>query len=214
MPHSTQTLTVTIPAYDLQAVPDEETREQITNPFMQYAVSKMLAHAAGNKFVEDHKVQFDLIRVLPGYVQGANELYESADEMRDFDSGSSNEGTLRTALGAVVGSPRVTHQVFLDDVANAHVLALKPEVAKHLDNLLVVGNDGVSIPWQDFVPIIKNQFPEAIASSVLKPKVEDENMTAEYDVRSSEEALGFKFAGVDEMVKSVVGQYVKLAGAA
>ncbi len=179
---------------------------------MAYAMSKAMAHHAGNDFMEKNKPNFSLVRVLPGYIQGANELYVSADQMRDDAVTGSNEGTMNTALGRPVGHPRVTHQVFLDDVARAHVLALKEDVAKDGDNLLVVGNAGDSTPWEDVVPIIKRQFPEAVEKGTLTPKVEDENSIAHYDVSSSEKALGFKFAGLEEIVKSVVGQYLTLVG--
>lgn len=154
------------------------------------------------------KPQFDLIRVLPGYIQGANELYTSAEQMRDPAVLGSNEGTMNTALGNKAGYPRITSQVFLDDVAKAHVFALKPEVAKDGDNLLVVANGGESTDWSDVVPIIQRQFPDAIAKGIIKPRVEDESGKNNYDVSSSEKALGFKFAGAEAYVKSVVGQYV------
>ena len=175
-------------------------------------VSKMLAHVAATEYVEKNKVQYDLIRIMPGYMQGANELYQSAEDMRDPKTLGSNQGTMWTALGNAAGGARPCHQVFLDDVAKAHVLALKPEVAKHGDNLLMAANDGVGIPWDEFVPVIKRLYPDAVEKGILKPKMEDQNYIERYDVSAAEKALGFKFAGPEEMVKSVVGQYVNLVG--
>ena len=158
--------------------------------------------------MEENKPSFDLIRVLPGYIQGANEFYTSAEQMRDGAILGSNEGTMNTALGNKVGRPRVTHQVFLDDVAKAHVFALKPELAKNGDNLLVVANGGDSTPWVDVALIVKKLYPEAVGKGVLNPKSEDESANAYYDVSATEKALGWKFAGPEEYVKSVVGQYL------
>lgn len=199
-------------AYDIKTLPDEETLRTFPSAAQAYKASKLLAHLAGTKFMEEYKPDFDLIRILPGYIQGANELYTSAEQMRDPASLGSNEGTMNTALGNIAGHPRVTHQVFLDDVAKAHVFALRSEVAKNGDNLLVVGNGGDCISWSDFVPIIQRLFPDAVEKGVINPKVEDESVNAFYDVSSSEKALGFKFAGSEEMVKSVVGQYLKFVG--
>ena len=173
-------------------------------------MSKILAHAAADEFLQKNRAHFDVIRVLPGYIQGANELYTSAEQMRDNKSLGSNEGTMNTALGNVVGHPRITSQVFLDDVAKAHVLGLRSDVVDHLDNLLVVGSGGDGVPWAEYVPIIERLFPDAVAKGLLRPNVEDESSNAFYDVSSTEKALGFKFAGAEEIVKSVVGQYLSL----
>ena len=121
----------------------------------------------------------------------------------------SNTGIMRTALDVPQGGARPTHQVLLDDVARAHVLVLKPEIAKNGDNFILASNDGVGMPWEEFVHIIEKQFPDAVAKGVLKPKFRDQNYIERYDVSGSEKALGFKYAGPEEMVKSVVGQYIK-----
>lgn len=200
--------------YDLKEIPDEKTLENLPEAFMAYVMSKVLAHVAGDKFMQEKKRQFDLVRVLPGYIQGANELYENAEEMKKSGNLGSNEGTMFTALGITQGKARITHQAYLDDVAKAHVLALKPEVAKNGDNLLIAGNGGNSIAWSEFVPLIKEQFPEAVAKGLLDPKADDEVLMGKFDVSGSEKALGFQFAGAEAMVKSLVGQYVQLAAAA
>ena len=164
--------------------------------------------------MKDNKPSFDLIRTLPGFMQGVNELYRSAADMRDPAKLGSNSGTMLTALGmSAGGGPRPTYQTFVDDVAKAHVVALKPEIAKNGDNFLTVGNDGVGMPWQDVVPIIKKAFPDAVAEGILKPEMKDQNLIERYEVSSTEEALGYKFAGVEHMVKAVVGQYLEFVEA-
>lgn len=179
-----------------------------------YPASKTLAHLAGTRFMAENKPQFDLIRILPGYVQGANELYRSAEEMRDMDKVGSNEGVMGTAIGRVTGQPRFTMQVLLDNVAKAHVLALDPKHGKDGNNLLLVSSGGDSVPWKEAVRVIERLCPEAIQQGVLVPKAEDPEITANFDVGSSEETLGFRFAGIEEMVRSVAGQYMELLAAA
>jgi len=198
-------------AYDVATPPDEETRKNITDPQMAYAVSKILAHVAAGEYVEEHKVNYDLVRVLPGYVQGANELYTSAADMRDPAKVGSNEGVMGTALGWTKGQPRITGQVLLEDVAKAHVLALKPEVAKHGDHLFCAGNDGKSTPWSEWATKIEQKYPDAVKKGILKPKINDPDWIINGDVSGTEKALGFKFAGTDEMLANVIDQYISLA---
>ena len=98
----------------MKAVPsDEELKSYPVAPYA-YVASKILAHAAGDKFVADRKPKWDLIRVVPGYLQGANELYTRAEQMQDDAVLGSNEGTMTTALGKKAGRPRITGQTFLE----------------------------------------------------------------------------------------------------
>ena len=177
-------------------------------------MSKLLAHVAADDFMKKNGLSFDLIRIMPGFMQGASELYSSAADMRDPAKLGSNSGTMLTALGmSAGGGPRPTYQTFVSDVAKAHLLALKPEVAKSGDNFLTVGNDGVGIPWEDIVDVIKKLYPDAVAKGILKPEMKDQNFIERYDVASTEDKLGYKFAEPEVMVKSVVGQYLQLVEA-
>jgi nucleoside-diphosphate-sugar epimerase len=186
------------------------TLDGLTDPGAAYTMSKLLAHVAADDFMKMNKPSFDLIRILPGFMQGASELYSSATDMRDPAKLGSNSGTMLTALGmSAGGGPRPTHQTLVNDVAKAHVLALKPEIAKNGDNFLTVGNEGVGMPWEDVVTIIKEVFPDAVAKGVLKPEMKDQNFIERYEVGSTEKALGYKFASPEDMVKSVVGQYLQ-----
>lgn len=172
--------------------------------------SHVLRYAAASKFVQENKCQFDLIRIISGYIQGRNELYISAEQMEDFAALGSNEGTMYTALGKAVGFPKLTHQVFLDDVAKAHIVALQPERAHHLENFILVGNGGQCVAWTDVVPLIKRLYPDEVASGILDPQAKDPSRVVSYDVSSAERALGFQFSGIEKMVSSVIDQYLEL----
>ena len=183
-----------------------ETANKVTDFFEAYTISKVLAHNAADEFVKSNKVGFDLVRVLPGYTQGQNELHHTRAEMMTGTNGA----LLGTALGQKQDGPKLTAQVFLDDVARAHVLALKPEIAKHKDNLIVAGNGGVGVEWDVISREVEKQFPKEIEDGELKPVKGQENWITKFDVTSSEKALGYTFAGAEEMVKSVIGQYLAL----
>lgn len=183
----------------------------MTDGGVAYTVSKILAHVAADEFMEKSKPHFSLVRVMPGFIQGGNELYKNAAEMRDPKILGSDAGIMLTALAmSAGGGPRPTHQVLINDVAKAHVLSLDSKLAKNGDNFILAANDGVGTPWEEFVPIIERLFPDAVASGILKPTFLDQNFVERYETRSSEHALGFKFSGNEEMVKSVIGQYLKL----
>lgn len=167
----------------------------------------MLKYAAGIRYCEQHPVHFDLVNILSGYIQGRNELYNHVEDMEEIATLGSNEGVMYTALGKSLGFPRLTHQVFLDDVATAHVVALQR--SKHLNNFIVAGNEGRGTPWADIIPIIQRLYPKEVANGLLRPGVSDPDRIVHYDVSSSEEALGMKFSGMETMVKSVIDQYLE-----
>lgn len=198
-------------AYDLRPHPDASTLAKAQSPNEAYVFSKILSHNAASEFMRSHpEAPFDLVRILPGYIQGAHELYTSPDQLSDSKKSGSNEGVMNTALGNFMNLPRISAQVLLDDVAKAHVLALREDVAKGWDNFSVVGTGGNSVDWREYVPIVERLFLEAVREGVLRPEVKDESFLTYWDVEESEKRLGFKFAGAEEMVASVVGQYMEL----
>ena len=124
----------------------------------------------------------------------------------------SNSATIGTALGKAIDNPKLTAQVLLEDVAKAHVLALDPKIAPNLTNLVVAGNGGRGIPWDEMAAIVERQYPEEVKEGILSPAKGQQDWMTRFDVRSTEQALAFRFAGGVEMVKSVVDQYLQLRG--
>jgi hypothetical protein len=193
-------------AYDIKKAPSDEAAEGITDVFEAYSTSKVIAYQAAIDFAKDRKPKFDLVHVLPGYIQGANELNEKASDLQN----GSNSATMGSVLGTIIDGPKLTAQVLLEDVAKAHVLALDPLVASHLTNLVVVGNGGKGIPWDEMAALIERYYPQEVKLGILKPTKGQQDWMTNFDVRSSEQALGYRFAGGAEMVKSVVDQYLQL----
>src|SRR5271163_4862360 len=66
---------------DFAPSPDPDTVAD--DPWVAYRASKTLAHDAAVKFMQETKPQFDLIYVLPSYVQGANRLLTDAKDVRN-----------------------------------------------------------------------------------------------------------------------------------
>jgi nucleoside-diphosphate-sugar epimerase len=193
-------------AYDIKRAPSDESAERMTDVFEAYTTSKVIAYQAAIDFAKDRKPGFDLVHVLPGYIQGANELNEKASDLHN----GSNSATMGTALGTIIDGPKLTAQVLLEDVARAHVLALDPEIAPHLTNILTVGNGGKGIPWDEMATLIQRYYPQEVKLGILSPTKGQQDWMTNFDVKSSEQALGYRFAGGAEMVKSVVDQYLQL----
>ncbi|KAK4501510.1 hypothetical protein PRZ48_007319 [Zasmidium cellare] len=193
---------------DIVPAPSKSDSESSIGRFEAYAFSKIFAHHAATEFMEARKPSYDLVRITSGYVQGANELNITTSHVRN----GSNNALMQVALGEQVPPAKLTGQVLLDDVARAHVASLLPKVKVHgaTTNFIIAGNGGKGIPWEEIADEIREQFPEEVATGKLKPVSEQESLLTSFDVGPSERALGFRFAGKKEMVKSLVGQYLML----
>lgn len=197
-------------AYDIRRVADEATISCFQNPYHAYVTSKVMAHVAADTFVEEENPAWDVVKILPGYTMGYHELDRVKSDMWQ----STNCAILETALGRLQQGPKLTAQSFLDDVAQAHIAALDPKVATAGKNLLIAGNGGVGIPWDAVGAAIALAFPQESSEGVLGAVSGQEDLLTRYDVQSSEEALGYKFSGMDVILKSVIDQYLALPGKA
>jgi nucleoside-diphosphate-sugar epimerase len=192
--------------YDLTAIPDAD--KVPANEWIAYRASKRLAYHAAEDFMASKKPTFDLVNILPSYVQGRNELVTRKEDVHN----GSNDVMVDLVLGAKGDRPRKANTVFVDDVAKVEVLALDPKLAKNGDNFIAAGSpSGMSIEWNDVTQIVGKLFPDAVKSGILPLGGDQESISTSYDVSKTEEAFGFKFAGLETQVKSLIGQYVELA---
>jgi nucleoside-diphosphate-sugar epimerase len=191
---------------DLASVPNPDDIEP--KPWAAYPASKRIAHDTATKFMETERPNFDLVRILPAYVQGRNHLVTDKDKLRS----GSNDVMMDLVLGKKAPAPRFASTVLVDDVAKMLVLSLDPKHARGGENYIAAGSpSGKGIKWEDVAEIAKELFPAAVESGVLPLGGRQESVTVDYDVRKSEEAFGIRFADLRTQVKSLVGQYVELA---
>ena len=195
---------------DLRPVPTLEEAENVETPSSAYQYSKILSYDAAKRYIDKNKstLGFDTAFVLPGYVQGPNELLTKEVEIYT----GSNEGTLNAVRGNVADYPKTTSQVWLDDAARAHVVALTSENVVNGDLLVVVSQGGGWVPWDEVGRIAGTLFPKALEKGVLKPVQGQQNLKWPLDVTSSEEKLGFKFAQKEVWIKETVGWWLKFQG--
>ena len=191
---------------DLAPVPDPDTVP--ANAGVAYRASKILAYHAAQEFMASQQPSFDLINIMPSYVQGRNELVTRKENVHN----GSNDVMVDLVLGSKGSPPRRASTVFVDDVAKVEVLALDLNLARNGDNFIAAGSpSGKSIQWNDVTGIARKLFPDAVKGGVLPLGGDQETISASYDVSKTEETFGFKFAGLETQVKSLIGQYVELA---
>ncbi|KAK5699953.1 hypothetical protein LTR97_006087 [Elasticomyces elasticus] len=196
---------------DLRALPPADFIKNAPNPGMAYIFSKVLSHSAVNDWVKQHpKIHFDVVRVLPGFTQGPNELLTPADIASI--SSASTAAVLNAALGEVTDVPMAGVQVHLEDVARAHVVAMDGQKVKGGDVLICVANNGVGWRWDEVAEIAKQVFPEEVKAGVLSPKPGQADMEMAFDVTETYAALETPFKSMEEMVKDVVGQWLEFKG--
>lgn len=191
---------------DIAAAPDVD--KVPADEWVAYRASKILAYHAAQDFMTSKQPTFELVHIMPSYVQGRNELVTRKEDVHN----GSNDVMVNLVLGAKGGPPRKASTVFVDDVARVEVLALDPKLARNGDNFVAAGSpSGQSIVWNDVTAIVRQLFPDAVASGVLPLDGDQDTISVSYDVSKTEETFGFKFAGLETQVKSLIGQYVELA---
>ena len=193
---------------DLAPIPDHEALAA-DDPWGGYAASKILAHDAATNFMKQTAPSFDLIRVLPSYVQGRNSLARTKE---DVGKGS-NDAMMDLILGKVDNpQPRYANTVLVDDVAEVFAGCLTAKIEGSEKNFLAAGSpSGRGIVWDDVTKIVEDVFPDAVKKGRLKPTGRQASLTVDYDVSETEKVFELKFKGLKEQVESVVSQYLELA---
>lgn len=172
-----------------------------------YRGSKIAAYNASVQWMEDHKPNFDLVHVLPAYVQGKNEPVTTAQGL--LDRSSSNTTLLQYVLGGQSDAPAPLDLVHVEDVAKVHVAALDSAKVNNGERLIANYQPGIK-DFSEIDPIVGNLFPAEVKSGLLPLGGKQAGRGQNYDASIARDRLGVKFQGVDEMVKSLFGQYVEL----
>lgn len=194
---------------DIRPCPTDEEADGMTVPGLAYKTSKILAVTAARKFMEEER-PFDMVVACPGYVQGAHELASTAEELRT----STSQATVDIAMGGELGMPPLApplfNQIWVEDVARAHVEALENDKVLANDVLVLAGRGAHSASWEDVASIIADKFKEEVEKGVLKPKMDQKGFALPFDGTGTEEKLGFKFQPAEAWVKETVQQYLEL----
>ncbi|KUI65226.1 hypothetical protein VM1G_00033 [Cytospora mali] len=174
-------------------------KEQFPHHLFAYAASKSLALDAADNFVKTQSPAFDVVVLVPSFVFGPGKLDQSAEE---FVRGS-NALLMGNLLGKPTG-PLLPISVHIDDVAKAHVEALKPSVpaGKYL-------LDSEETDWSVPREVVKKYFPEQVGK-LFPEEVETKIIKLHLDGSKAEKTFGFRFKGFEEQVKDTVEYYLGL----
>ena len=189
---------------DLKPAPSREDMQK--SPWIAYSGAKILAHEATLKYVEDNKLPFDVLYILPGYVQGRNEPVTASKQLHDGPS--SNETMVQYVMGGKSQVPMPTNFVHVDDVAVAHVAALTSLEAKNGERFVVCPAPFKS--YSEIEVLVKKLFPEEVKSGLLPLGGEQACRGGPFDSSNTQEKLGVKYHDLESMVESLIGQYVEL----
>lgn len=191
---------------DIRRCPSIEEAEAVQIAGQAYKMSKILAVTAAREFMRSERCHFSTVYTCPGYVQGAHELTNTVDDLATTTS----VGTLSFATGAYQDAPNVDIQIWIDDVANAHIASLSSEQIVDGDVLVLVGNGGQGWRWSEVGTLIGEMFPKELEDGLLKPATDRQSMALKLDAKETEKKLGWKFSGPDIWAKEVVEQYLIL----
>ncbi|KFY84952.1 hypothetical protein V498_07772, partial [Pseudogymnoascus sp. VKM F-4517 (FW-2822)] len=127
-----------------------------------YFASKTLSRIAIRKFMEEEKPEFEFVNLLPTVVYGPDELATNAAELVTSGNYLALSPLLDVNIPQMVGAT-----VHVDDVARAHIDALKLSVQGNKDYILSSdAPDGVN--WEAAQNYVRKFFPEAVENGTLK----------------------------------------------
>ncbi|KAH0545365.1 hypothetical protein FGG08_000506 [Glutinoglossum americanum] len=170
-----------------------------------YSASKRLSYYATSDWYEATKPQFDIIRLMPSFVIGKNELIT---DKKNFITGS-NALVSGVLFGDKATAPNVGVTVHLDDVAKAHVQALSPKIEGNQDFILS-SDCPEGIVYDDAIEITKKSFPDAVASGLFPLGGTHPTAKIKMDVSKAEKAFGWTFQPYEEQVKNLVRHWIEL----
>ncbi|KAB2577608.1 putative 3-beta hydroxysteroid dehydrogenase protein [Lasiodiplodia theobromae] len=186
-----------------------------------YCASKTAALRRSLEWMEREGAQnvgFDLVALGPAYVCGRHPLAASTKDLW----ATSNWRFLRLFAagkpepGAVAPPPEAACGTHIDDVVDLHLMALDREKIKtKAEGEPGAGTEffttGVDMRWEDVNELTAKLFPKEVEAGIL-PNGGYAGTYKELKFYSDkvEKAFGIKLKGLEEMVGSLVPQYLEL----
>lgn len=172
-----------------------------------YSASKVAAYNCTMEWLDTTKPNFDIVHLNPTYVMGRDDMQTSA---RDMVKGT-NALLLGLALGKQWDGPKPGATVHNEDVARLHVQALNQDIPAGTYMLNWQQEEGNGVDWSTVPCQIERMYPEAVKAGKIKPQVAmASSLNTKISSEKTEEIFKFKFLGIEEQIRSVVGQYLEL----
>jgi len=179
----------------------------VSSPTETYWVSKALTCAAMKDFVEQQKPHFETVQLLPGVIIGRDERATTVAELhRDMPQCS-----LRMApiLGETQRNAMASAPVDVEDVARAHIDAIKDSVPGNTDYVLTTGPTA-EIVWDDMFGFANKYFTEKVGRKGMPLNGTLPTMKWLVDTTETEKAYDWQFKIFERTMKKMIGQYIKL----
>ncbi|KAK7530890.1 uncharacterized protein J3D65DRAFT_671812 [Phyllosticta citribraziliensis] len=174
------------PEEEVTADPNEEFQDS----FLAYRASKVLAQQAAHEFLAEKKPQFSLTSIHPTTVLGRNLLQTSPDAISGTNAG------LWKSLTSENQSLPGAAWVHVRDVAEAHIKALRPDIASGEKFLANAG----ALDWDEVKEFVKERYPSVQVGTSSGPAI------FPVDGSKAERVLGMKWRHWKEAVSEVVEQ--------
>ena len=158
---------------------------------------------ASHIFLETYNPNFEIINILPTVGIGPDALATSTASLLT--------GTRALAMAPILGRkidmPLLGVSVHVDDVAQAHIDALKPHIPGNAD--YVMTSDGPEgIVWDD----AKEMVRAIEGAGMLKLDGSMPTMKWKVNVGATDKAFGWGCKSFEATMKDLVGQYLELLG--
>ncbi|EHK42412.1 hypothetical protein TRIATDRAFT_310002 [Trichoderma atroviride IMI 206040] len=175
------------------------------NAMEAYWASKTLARKHVHEFLSQKKPHFDIIQLLPSVVLGPDDW---ATDLETLFVGT-RAMIMPIVQGKVMEAPVVGVPVLVDDVALAHVDAIKPSVPGNKDYILS-SNTPDGIEWNSILDIAQQHFPGEVASGLLQCTGSLPTRRWKLDTSDTEKAFGWKCTSFEDTMRKLLQQYITL----
>lgn len=176
------------------------------NAMEAYWASKALARKHVPEFLSQQKPHFDIVQLLPSVVIGPDDW---ATDLESFFVGT-RAMIMPIIQGQVMEAPLVGVSVSVDDVALAHVDAIKPSVPGNKDYILSSDTpDGIE--WNSILDIAQKYFPQEVESGLLQCTGSLPTRRWKLDASETEKAFGWQFTSFEDTVRKQIQQYIELS---
>lgn len=175
------------------------------NSMEAYWASKALARKHVHEFLSQNKPHFDIIQLLPSVVFGPDDW---AADLETCLVGT-RAMILPIVQGKVMEAALVGAPVLVDDVALAHVDAIKPSVPGNKDYILTSDTpDGIE--WNSIFNIARQYFPHEVESGLLQCTGSLPTRKWKLDASDTKKAFGWEFTSFEDTVRKQLQQYITL----
>ena len=178
--------------------------------FHAYSASKTAALNEAESWMAKNKPTFDLVHILPSFIEGRNELVRTKEEAM----GGTNGVILGVVTGVKAQFPRAGVTVHNDDVARLHVEALRVDKIPAGSYVASSNNPGGTLngtQWETVNEIVARNFPEAIKDGVFSNDGFQPSVPLRISSEKTEKTFGWKLQEFEAQVKSVVAMYIDVA---